>query len=80
MQVDRVRHKRLLLDIVDNLTGVLDKMEEDQTAQKDPQTTDEGEVQEADRRGVLPSFDEVFLVSALLGDGVEEVKVLWCSV
>ena len=70
VQVDLVRHKRLLLETVDSITGVLDTTEE-----KGPQAVEEEALQEADSKGLLPSFDEVFMVSALSGDGVEAVKV-----
>ena len=60
---------------MDNLTGVLDEMDKTHPAQKDLQTTEEKVVQERDHREMQPSFDEVFMVSALQGDGVEEVKV-----
>jgi len=66
-----VRHKRLLLEVVDNITGVLDTMEE-----KEPEATEEETLPVVGSKGAMPSFDEVFMVSALSGDGVEQVKVI----
>lgn len=71
VQVDLLRHKRLLLEVVNNITGVLDTMEE-----KDPEATEEEPLPVVGSKGAMPSFDEVFMVSALSGDGVEQVKVI----
>ena len=67
--MDLLRHKRLLLEVVNNITGVLDTME-------DPEATEEEPLPVVGSKGAMPSFDEVFMVSALSGDGVEQVKVI----
>lgn len=54
-----------------------------QTMEKGPEDGEEEPPQETNSKGTLPSFDEVFMVSALSGDGVEEVKVItdsWANV
>lgn len=43
--------------------------------EKGPEGREEEPPQETNSKGALPSFDEVFMVSALSGDGVEQVKV-----
>lgn len=51
--------------------------------EKGPEDGEEEPPQETNSKGTLVSFDEVFMVSALSGDGVEEVKVItdsWANV
>lgn len=44
--------------------------------EKDPEATEEEPLPVVGSKGAMPSFDEVFMVSALSGDGVEQVKVI----
>lgn len=77
-KVDRIKSKRILLDLASRLTCENLSLKKKETKSENKIETEQDEIENKPKRQVVkrdgwPNFKAVFMVSALTGDGIEEV-------